>query len=80
MQNTSFGEGNWDDKIFMVVDQLKPIKNKIEREDPSDSWTGESIKLSNEAVILVKLQEKDKLKNEDLNGYKICYYDGDPIK
>ena len=80
VQNTSFGEGNWDDKIFMVVDQLKPIKNKIEREDPSDSWTGESIKLSNEAVILVKLQEKDKLKNEDLNGYKICYYDGDPIK
>lgn len=80
VENTSKGEGKWDDKIYMVVNQLKPIKNKIEREDPSDSWTGESIKLSNEAVILVKLQEKDKLKNEDLNGYKICYYDGDPIK
>lgn len=80
VENTSNGEGNWDDRIYMIVDQLKPIKNKIERENPSDSWTGESIKLSNEAVILVKLQEKDKLKNEDLNGYKICYYDGDPIK
>lgn len=79
VENTK-DDNNWDDKIYMVVDQLKPIKNKIEREDPSDSWTGESIKLSNEAVILVKLQEKDKLKNEDLNGYKICYYDGDPIK
>ena len=80
VEKTSNGEGNWDDKIYMVIDQLKPIKNKIKHESPSDSWTGESIKLSNEAVILVKLQEKDKLKNEDLNDYKICYYDGDPIK
>lgn len=80
VQNTSKGEGTWDDCIYMIVDQLKPIKNKIEHENPSDSWTGESIKLSNEAVILVKLQEKDGLKNENLNGYKVCYYDGDPIK
>lgn len=80
VQNTSLGQGKWDNRIYMIVDQLKPIKNKIEREDPSDSWTGESIKLSNEAVLLVKLQEKDKLKNEDLTGYKVCYYDGDPIK
>lgn len=80
VQNTSKGEGTWDDCIYMIVDQLKPIKNKIEHESPSDSWTGESIKLSNEAVILVKLQEKDRLKNENLNGYKVCYYDGDPIK
>lgn len=80
VQNTSKGEGTWDDRIYMIVDQLKPIKNKIEHESPSDSWTGESIKLSNEAVILVKLQEKDRLKNENLNGYKVCYYDGDPIK
>ncbi len=80
VQNTSKGEGTWDDRIYMIVDQLKPIKNKIEHESPSDSWTGESIKLSNEAVILVKLQEKDRLKKENLNGYKVCYYDGDPIK
>lgn len=79
VQNTK-DDNNWDNCIYMVVDQLKPIKNKIEHESPSDSWTGESIKLSNEAVILVKLQEKDKLKNEDLTGYNICYYDGDPIK
>ena len=80
VQNTSKGEGIWDDCIYMIVDQLKPIKNKIEHENPSDSWTGESVKLSNEAVILVKLQEKDRLKNENLDGYKVCYYDGDPIK
>ena len=79
VQNTKDGN-SWDNRIYMIVDQLKPIKNKIEHENPSDSWTGESIKLSNKAVILVKLQEKDKLKNEDLTDYKICYYDGDPIK
>lgn len=81
--NTSDGLGNWTSKPFMIVEPLKFHKDEMESFSPNDAWTkGKSLTLSDQAVILVDINQIDKVPKQKLleQEYKIVYFSGDPVK
>lgn len=79
--NTGAGEGNWDNSNFMIIDNYDIHKSEIESLDSSDSWTkGTSVRLSDGAVVMVRIQDKDNLpiSANELSNYNVVYYDGNP--
>ncbi len=81
VENTGAGEGKWDNPSYIVIDRYDVHQDEIESYNPSDTWTkGTNIKLSKNAVIMVRLQDKGKIPvhKDDLDKYNIVYYDGDP--
>lgn len=79
--NTGAGEGNWDNSNFMIIDNYDIHKSEIESLDSSDSWTkGTSVSLSDDAVVMVRIQDKDNLpiSTNELSNYNVVYYDGNP--
>lgn len=81
VRNTGAGEGNWDKAHYIIIDRYDIHKDEMENIVSSDSWTkGTSFKLSNDSIIMVRIQDKGNLPitNDELSQYNIVYYDGDP--
>lgn len=79
VENTGAGEGNWDNPSYIIIDGYDAHPNEMESNSPSDAWTkGTSVQLSNSAVIMVRLQDKDKLpiSPEEMKNYNIIFYEG----
>lgn len=80
VESTGDGKGNWDNPRYIIIDDYNEHENELENINAGDSWTkGEDIELSEKAVILVDIKQKDKLPKEAEN-FKIVYYRGDPTK
>lgn len=83
VENTGMGEGKWDNPSYIIIDRYDIHENELESVCPSDTWTnGTSVQLSEDAVIMVRIQDKDKLPipQEEMYKYNIIFYDGDPTK
>lgn len=81
VENTGDGAGKWDAPSYIIVDRFDEHQNNMEEISTSDSWTdGTNITLSKDAVIMVRLQDKDKLpiSEQDMGNYRIIYYEGSP--
>ena len=79
VHSTGDGRGNWDSPTYIIIDNYEPHEQEIENVSNSDSWTkGTSLKLTKDAVILMKIEDKDKLPKEELEKYHIVYYEGNP--
>ena len=81
VENTGAGEGKWDNPTYMIVDRYDAHQSEMESTSASDAWTkGTSIQLSDDSVIMVRYQDRDKLpiSQEERDKYHIIYYDGDP--
>ena len=81
VENTGAGEGKWDNPSYIIIDGYDAHQDELESDSPSDAWTkGTSITLSDSAVIMVRLQDKDKLpiQPEEMDKYNIVFYDGNP--
>lgn len=81
VENTSDGRGEWNNPSYMIIDSFDVHKDELESITISDSWTkGTSVQLSQNSVIMVRLQDKDKLPilPEEMRKYNIVFYDGDP--
>lgn len=81
VENTGDGAGKWDAPSYIIVDRFDEHQNNMEEISASDSWTdGTNITLSKDAVIMVRLQDKDKLpiSEQDMGNYRIIYYEGSP--
>lgn len=78
VENTGAGEGNWDNPTYIVIDKYNVHQDELENFSESDTWTkGSSLKLSKDSIIMVRIQDKDKLPIEEGEEYNIIYYDGD---
>lgn len=83
VENTSDGQGNWDNPNYIILERFDKHEDEMEDFCPSDAWTnGTSIKLSEDAIIMVRFEDRDKLpiSREDFDKYNIVYYEGDPTK
>ena len=87
VESTGDGAGNWDSPKFMIVDSVDDNewlnKDNTENDAPSDSWTkGKNIKLSSQAVIVVREDalEELNLSPEDMKNHRVMIYSGDPTK
>ena len=83
VESTGDGSGNWDKPKYMIVERYDVHENELEEVDAGDTWTkGTSMQLSDDAVILVDIGEKDKLliSENELGKYNIVYYQGNPTK
>ena len=83
VENTGAGEGNWDNPSYIIIDGYDVHQDEMESDCPSDAWTkGTSMQLSKSAVIMVRLQDKDKLpiSPEEMKYYNIIFYDGDATR
>lgn len=81
VESTGDGAGNWASPSYIVIDRYDAHQNELESLGASDTWTkGTSIKLTKDAVIMVKLQDKEKLPidKNDRDKYNIVYYEGNP--
>lgn len=81
VENTGAGEGKWDNPTYMIVDRYDAHQSEMESTSASDAWTkGTSMQLSDDSVIMVRYQDRDKLPipQEERDKYHIIYYDGDP--
>ena len=87
VESTGDGRGKWDSPKFMIVDSVDDNewlnKDNTENDAPSDSWTkGKNIKLSSQAVILVREDalEELNLSSEDMKKQRVMLYSGNPTK
>lgn len=71
--------GNWDNCRFVIIDGYKEHENELHG-NKNDTWIIDNVKLSKNAIILVNINDKEKLKNENLEDYNIIYYDGERDK
>lgn len=71
--------GNWDDCRFVIIDGYKEHENELHG-SRNDTWIINNVNLSKNATILVNINDKEKLKNENLEDYNIIYYDGERDK
>ena len=83
VRNTSLGNGTWDNPSYIIIDDYDAHKDKMDpnTSGASDRWTdGKSVELSKNAVIMVNLEDKDKipLNQEEIKKYNIIYYQGEP--
>lgn len=76
---TSHEFGNWDDCRFVIIDGYKEHENELHG-SRNDTWIINNVNLSKNATILVNINDKEKLKNENLEDYNIIYYDGERDK
>lgn len=76
---SSHGYGNWDDCRFVIIDGYKEHENELHG-SKNDTWIFDNVNLSKNATILVNINDKEKLKNENLEDYNIIYYDGERDK
>lgn len=71
--------GNWDDCRFIIIDEYKEHENELHG-SKNDTWIFDNVNLSKNATILVNINDKEELKNENLEDYNIIYYDGERDK
>ncbi len=68
--------GTFSGRRFAILEPIKNHMNEIYALRPEDTWTTSSVKLSDEAIILVDERVKNDLKSVDLLGYNIIYFSG----
>ncbi len=81
VKNTGGGEGEWNNPSYMIIDRYNAHEDEMESTSSSDAYTkGKSFKLSNDAVIMIRLQDKERLpiSKEEQDKCNIIYYQGAP--
>ena len=74
----SHGFGNWDNCPFVIIEPFKIHEKEIQSSiNPGDTWTQNSTKLSNKAIILVPNKLYKELTDENIKNYNIITYDQD---
>ena len=76
--DTGAGEGMWSDKKYMVLDLLKYHKDQYVSLCASDAFTYGSIQLSDDAIIMVREDEYEKLPKDEIDKYQIIRFSGNP--
>lgn len=69
--------GNWDYRLFTVLEPFSNIDSKICGFGVSDTFFENKIQLSAKGIVLVRIEDKEKLSEED-KKMNIVYYKGDP--
>lgn len=77
----SHGYGNFSGRPFIIIEPLKYHVDSIDTLRVEDTFFTNDIQLSNEAVIIIRSDYYEKIKNdefykEELNNYKIYLYKG----
>ena len=76
--NTGAGEGNWDDKKYMIIEPLETHTNQIDNWSINDCYTIGSLKLSDRAIIMVPIKDLGSIPKEILDEYNVVLYNGNP--
>ena len=76
VQSTGDGLGSWEQPKYVVIDPLYLHNDELKSKNPSDSWTYGSIKLSEQAILLVNKNYINNLPKEAFNDYKVIVYSG----
>lgn len=72
------GDGNtWENMKYIVFEPASLHKNQIVSRSFSDTFTNGSVKLSDEAILMVEKDAYDKLTDEQKKNYNIILYTGD---
>lgn len=75
VENT--GDGHKWDTDYVVVEPCMYHENEIVSWDPSDTYIDNSVKLSDEAVLLVKKEKYETLTEEEKEQYNVVLFEGD---
>ncbi len=68
--------GSWSENPYTIIEPLNKHLNEIKCIHSVDTWTANSVKLSDKAIILVDIRAKDYLKDSTLYKSNVIYYDG----
>lgn len=72
------GDGNtWENMKYIVFEPSSFHKDQIVSRNFSDTFTNGSVKLSDEAILMVEKDAYDKLTDEQKKNYNIILYTGD---
>lgn len=72
------GDGNtWENMKYIVFEPASFHKDQIISKSFSDTFTNGSVKLSDEAILMVEKDAYDKLTDEQKKNYNIILYTGD---
>lgn len=78
VKNTSKGEGSWDNPKFIILEPYTSHKDEIVsgKIHNGDNYTNESVKLSDEAILMVREDVYSQLTEEQKQMYNIVKYSG----
>ena len=73
---TTDGAGSWEQPKYVIIEPMHLHTDVIAYINPSDSWTHGSLKLSDQAILLVNEEYIDELPEEAYKDYKVILYRG----
>lgn len=73
---TTDGAGSWEQPKYVIIEPMHLHTDVIAFVNPSDSWTHGSLKLSDQAILLVNEEYIDELPEEAYKDYKVILYRG----
>ena len=73
---TGDGAGSWEQPKYVIIEPMHLHTDVIAYINPSDSWTHGSLKLSDQAILLVNEEYIDELPEEAYKDYKVILYRG----
>ena len=73
---TTDGAGSWEQPKYVIIEPMHLHTDIIAYINPSDSWTHGSLKLSDQAILLVNEEYIDELPEEAYKDYKVILYRG----
>lgn len=77
VRSTGDGAGQWEQPKYIIIEPFDTHKEQFISDDPSDSWTYGSVKLSDKPILLVRTDEYDSIPKEELSNYTVLKYDGE---
>ncbi len=81
VRSTADGAGVWEQMKFIVFEPMKKHQDQIiDNEEPGDTYTYGSVKLSDKPILLVRKDAYNEIPPEEINNYEIIKYDGDFVK
>ena len=70
--------GEWNDKLYTIIEPFKTIKSKVFGFGPVDTFFEDKIDLTDNGIVLVHEDNKNKLTDED-KKMNIVYYRGNQV-
>lgn len=81
VQDTGDGGGSWSDQKYMIVEPYAGHEAEFATDiHGGDNYTNESVKLSDDAILMVREDAYADLNDEQRREYNIVKYAGDPTK
>lgn len=77
---SSHAYGDFSNRKFIIIEPMKYHMDTIHCVRPEDTWTKGSVKLSDDAIILVREDEYNNLSQEMLKEYNVIKFCGDEEK